>query len=116
MPGVVSNKSNAVMWNTTPLDKRLPNVGWSEDCLIRIYDSGRTDTFDKYIRNSGQSFTEYVVYLLYYDNKENMTYLKDIREDVLYAIPSGSKSKGYTLAFKLNLYYNTKGGSTKESK
>lgn len=108
MPGVTSYKSTSIMWSSTPIDKREPNVGWSEDAIIRIFDSGKTDTFDKYIRNSGVSFTDFVAYVLYYDNKENMTYLKDIREDVIYSIPSGAKAKGYTLAFKLNMHYNPK--------
>ncbi len=108
MPGVVSNNSHSVMWSSTPHDKLLPNAGWSEDATIRIFDSGKTDTFDKYIKNSGISYIDFVAYVLYYDTKENMTYVKDIREDVLYAIPSGAKAKGYTLAFKLNLNYKEK--------
>ena len=108
MPGVVSNSNKSMMWSSTPLDKKLPNAGWSEDAIIRIYDTGKTDTFDKYIKNSGISYTDFVAYVLYYDSKDNMTYVKDIREDVLYAIPSGAKAKGYTLAFKLNMNYKEK--------
>ena len=105
MPGVVSNKS--MMWSPTPLDKRLPNVGWSEDAIIRIFDSGKTDK-ESLLKNSGVSYVDFVAYVLYYDTKENMTYVKDIRENVLYAIPSGAKAKGYTLAFKLNINYKEK--------
>lgn len=97
--------SKSIMWSSTPLDKKFFDTGWSEDAMIRVYDSGRTDSFEKFIRNSGVSFYDYVVYVLYYDNKENMTYLKDIRSDVLYSIPSGAKSKGYVLAAKLNYAY-----------
>lgn len=108
MPGVVSNKSHSIMWGATPSGKSLPNAGWSEDATIRIFDTGKTDTFDKYIKNSGISYIDFVAYVLYYDNKDKMTYLKDIRQDVLYAIPSGAKAKGYTLAFKLNLIHKDK--------
>lgn len=101
----VANKN--MMWGQTPMDKRLPNVGWSEDAIIRIFDSGKTDK-ESLLKNSGVSYVDFVAYILYYDTKENMTYVKDIREDVLYAIPSGAKAKGYTLAFKLNMNYKEK--------
>ena len=101
MTGVVySNK--AMSWKPTPLEDRSDNVGWSDDGIIKIFDTGRTDTFDKYIKNSGLTYIDMVGYVLYYDKKEKMVYLKDIRDNVLYAIPSGAKSKGYMLAYKLN--------------
>lgn len=87
----VSDTSKSVMWKPTPMDKKLPNAGWSDDAIVRFYDV------------SGDTFEDKVVYVLYWDNVDNMTYLKDIREDVLYSLPSGAKAKGYTLAFKLNL-------------
>ncbi len=113
MPGVVPNKrtmthSKQMVWGQTPLDQRKPNVSWSEDGTIRIYDPEKTDTFDKFIKNSGITYTNLVAYILYYDTKDKMTYLEDVRDGVLYSIPQGAKAKGYTLAVKLNLIYKDK--------
>jgi hypothetical protein len=105
MSDITSYKSNVIVWGQTPIDKRKSNVTWSEDAFIRIYNNLKYDTFDDYLRNSGSSYVDYVVYVLYYDSKDNIIYLKDIREDVLYSIPNGTKSIGYTLAFKLNVHY-----------
>ena len=106
MPGVVSNKS--MMWKDTPIEKKLLNTSWSQDAIIRTYDHEKTDTFEKYIKNSGISYIEQIVYTLYYDNKDSITYLKDIRNDIIYKLPVNGKSKGYTLAFRLNISYQDK--------
>lgn len=102
-----SISSKSVMWGQTPLDKKFPNAGWSEDATIRIFDTGKTDE-ETMLKNSGLTYVDVVAYVLYWDDKESMTCLKDIREDVLYTIPSGAKAKGYTLAFKLNMNYKEK--------
>jgi hypothetical protein len=107
MPGVIQNSSKSVMWSPTPLDKKFPNSGWSEDAKIRIFDTGKTDQ-ETILKDNELSYVDVVVYVLYWDNVDNMTYLKDIREDVLYSIPSGAKAKGYTLAFKLNMNHKDK--------
>ncbi len=85
------NTNKMMSWSTTPIDSRPSNISWSEEGKIRIYNDKKYD--------------EIVAYVLYYDSSEKMTYLKDIRNETLYAIPSGSKAKGYTLAFKLNLVH-----------
>ncbi len=95
------SKSNTIMWSDTPLKNKMDNVGWSQDATIRVYDSGSTKT-----DTNGIKYNDFIVYILYYDNKDNIVYLKDVRNDVLYSIPSGAKAKGYTLAFKLNTAYN----------
>ena len=99
-------RSNGIMWKPTPLDKMPPNASWSEDAILRVFTENRPDSVNQYIRESGKTYADYVGYILYYDNKESMTYLKDVRDNILFSIPSGAKAKGYTLTFKLNQYYN----------
>ena len=89
--GNIATNSKMMSWSITPINDRLDYMSWSEEGKIRIY--------------SDKKYDEVVAYILYYDTSEKMTYLKDIRNNVLYAIPSGSKAKGYTLAFKLNLVH-----------
>jgi spore coat protein U-like protein len=96
-----NSKSNTIMWSDTPLKDKPKNVGWSQDATIRVY---RNEGNEK--DSTGNRYDNFIAYKLYYDSKENSVYLKDIRSNVLYSIPSGAKAKGYTLAFKLNIAYN----------
>jgi hypothetical protein len=84
--GIRSNDTSntKVSWNSTPIDKKAKEFSWSEDGKITIENE------------------EFVAYRLFYNTTENMTCLYDIRKNVMYKIPSGSKAKGYMLAFKLN--------------
>ena len=97
----MNTNKNSIMWSDTPLKNKPTHIGWSKDAIIRVYsnDGKQTDS-------SNNKYDDFIAYNLYYDNKDNRVYLKDIRNDVLYDIPTGSMAKGYTLAFKLNLAYN----------
>jgi hypothetical protein len=101
--GVKGNReSRSMTWMMTPEKNKLPNAKWSEDAIIRK--PGTSDSFAKFLRD-GDNYEKFVAYVMYFDKSDNIAYLKDVREDVLYTIPKASKAKGYTLATKLNKYH-----------
>ena len=72
-------KPKSVSWKTKEVDDI--NLSWYEEGIDLIDNK--------------------VIYKYYYNKKDNIIYLVDIYDDVVYKFPKTEKAKGYVLAFKL---------------